>query len=546
MRRTSILISVLFLLFYAATVHGGTIRYALIIGNNEGMDSDGSRPFAPLMHAEREAAVLRDKLVSMANFDKSPTRTRLLVGATKQDVQRAIHELVRKQKVDKATFGDVDTLFLFYFTGHGLNGRLLLKDGALLADEVGKLFSAFDANFSIGVFDACFSGSLDGKTLMPKGMRSAPGLNLFRELPDEVLSAEGSVWYVSSGSNQASFEDKRIGGVFTHFFIEALENGEVTGPGITLENVWQYARAHTVEFTAERKRIQAPEQYISNLRSNAPIYFSYVKSRSATLILSKELEGRFALAYKMGNLTEVFEKKAGTESVLAVYPGSARLVLVDRNNNITSRKVMLSSGEKLILGDMIDPSITPKLGERIETLYQKGASIETTVTASRVKKGLSLLAGLGYRFNFSHNQLLFSRHGFSIPLRFDVGQTYFGVEFKYGIDKRNYPAWFHTVHDIGGRVFGGYGVDVNSYRFGIGAAFETGALLQYYDNEERRIETQLKPLVEFIVLHRTNRFVLSAIYADIGGVYGPGIGAASENLWFFSAAIGAKVYFRIH
>ena len=65
---------------------------------------------------------------------------------------------------------------------------------------------------------------------------------MIRDLPSEVLSANGSIWYVSSGSGQPSYEDDQLGGVFTHFFIEALEKAEQDGPGITLERIWQYVR----------------------------------------------------------------------------------------------------------------------------------------------------------------------------------------------------------------------------------------------------------------------------------------------------------------
>ena len=233
------------------------------------------------MHAEREAALLRKKLVKFSNFDPSSKRTRLLTGATRDEVKAAIRSLLKKKKSDQKAFGRIDSLFLFYFTGHGLNGRLLLEDGALFAEEIGEFFSSINADFSVGIFDACYAGSLDTAALASKGIHSAPGLNLFRELPEEVLSAEGRIWYVSSSREQESYEDERLGGVFTHFFMEALERADSNGPGITLESIWQYTRANTVEYTQQRKRMQVPEQYIAKLRSSAPIYFSFPMARSS-------------------------------------------------------------------------------------------------------------------------------------------------------------------------------------------------------------------------------------------------------------------------
>ena len=45
----------LILLFQSAFARGVTMRYALVIGNNIGVDEDGTQPFPALMHAEQEA-----------------------------------------------------------------------------------------------------------------------------------------------------------------------------------------------------------------------------------------------------------------------------------------------------------------------------------------------------------------------------------------------------------------------------------------------------------------------------------------------------------
>ena len=522
-----------------------TIRYALIIGNNNGVDNDGSRPFAPLRHAEREASVLREKLVRLASFDPSGARTRLLLGATRQEVSDAINSLVAKQQKDRAVFGKTESLFLFYYTGHGLDGRLLLEDGALSSEEIGYLFTRIGADFSIGVFDACFSGSLDKSLLAAKGIHPSPRLNLFRELPEEVLSAEGRIWYVSSGSNQESFEDEKLGGVFTHFFIEALERGEVTGPGITLENVWQYARSNTVAYTAARNRIQIPEQFIAQLRSNAPIFFSFVERRSATLVLSEAMEGRFALSYAAGNLTEVFEKKKGRKQILAVYPGDAHLMLADRRDKVTTQRVLLKSGERLFLGSMDDPSATPFVGEASETLFEKGQDLSMHIEARHIKSGLSVFTGFGYDFSLAHDHTLFARHGFFVPFRFDRGPVFFNAEAAYGFDKRAYPSWTHRVHEIGGSVVVGCASNFSFVRLGAGVGFGADYLMQMFDEGETRTGFQLRPLINVNMLFDGNKRLYGALYADVGAMYAPGIGEASDNLWQVFGTLGGTVYFRI-
>ena len=539
-----LLLSVILVLLPDA-VMAVTIRYALIIGNNDGVDSDGSRPFTPLMHAEREAVVLRDKLVKRANFDPSHVRTRVLTDATRAEVQKAVNQLVTQRHADAKTFGKIDTLFMFYFTGHGLDGRLLLKDGPLQAEEIGRMFSKVDADFSIGVFDACFAGSLDKTKLTAKGIHAAPGLNLFRELPEEVLSAEGRIWFVSSSSNQESFEDEQLGGVFTHFFTEALEKAEAKGPGITLDNIWQYARTHTIEYTARRKRNQVPEQFIDDLRSSAPIYFSFLKSRTATLELSRELEGRFALAYTAGNLTEVFEKKRGDARTLAVYPGQARLMLVSDDNRVMTRAIHLKDGEKLALRTMAENAVDPNLGERSHTLVEKGINSSWNISASHIRNGPSVLSGVGYNHNFANDTFLFARQNVFVPVRVDFGRFYLGALGNYGYDRRTYPAWTHSIHEVGGALHSGYAFSVSDFRLGVGASFYGAWLLQKYEDDTRRTGVRYSPAFEFSVLYSPQHRIHLATTVDIGAAFGPGVGAASDNIWQFTASIKGAVYFRL-
>ncbi|MBN2528991.1 MAG: caspase family protein [Deltaproteobacteria bacterium] len=523
-----------------------TIRYALILGNNEGADTDGSHPFEPLLHAEREVSVLRQKLVKVSNFDSSNVRTRVLAGATRAEVKSTISGLIKKRKADLKAFGQVNTLFLFYFTGHGREGRLLLKDGPLPAEEIGDMFSRMNADFSIGVFDACFSGSLDASKLSSKGIHPAPGLNLFQELPENVLSAEGRMWYVSSSSNQESYEDDRLGGVFTHFFIEALEHAESRGPGITLEDIWQYARSHTIEYTTQRKRIQVPEQYISNLRSSAPIYFSFVKKRNATLELSSKLAGRFALSYTAGNLTEVFDKDSGIKRSLAVYPGHARLIMVNANEQVSTRTVTLKSGERLIVGTMQETSSNPSLGEHSEELLEKGTVLEWDVSARHIKRGVSVLSGVGYEYAIANSVLLFARNGAFLPFRFDLGHLYACVQLDYGYDRRSYPSWSYSVHETGGKLTAGYAGSFSKWRLGAGAGFSLSYLRQRYEDNVRRNSAQFRPLIELTVLYTLTRLLLVAVAADCGVGYSPGAGANSEKIWRFSGTVGAMLGFRLY
>jgi hypothetical protein len=158
-------------------------------------------------------------------------------------------------------------------------------------------------------------------------------VNLFHEMPEEVLMAEGSVWLVSSRANDPSYEDRTLGGVFTHFFMEALEKAPADGVGITLDSIWNYARRKTVDYTSSRQRRQTPEQVVARLRTRGPMYFSFPMARTARLVLDEGLAGNVVLEYGDGQLVDTMYKQVGRRQELRVFPGPARIKLVEANRD---------------------------------------------------------------------------------------------------------------------------------------------------------------------------------------------------------------------
>jgi hypothetical protein len=145
----------------------------------------------------------------------------------------------------------------------------------------------------VGIFDACFSGSLDLKRLSGKGLKVLHGFNAFEQMPREVLNSEGTMWFTSSRPDQISYEDDEIGGVFTHYFLEGMEKGQKQGYGVTLESIWEYARSKTQQHTSTTGRPQTPQMMIRNLTSTGPLFFSFPSKRTAALIFDPRIAGRF-------------------------------------------------------------------------------------------------------------------------------------------------------------------------------------------------------------------------------------------------------------
>lgn len=524
--------------------HAVTLRYAIVIGNNVGVDQGGQQPFPPLKHAEREASKLRKQLVGLSNFDASNKRTRLLLGGGRDQVAAAFRSLAAQKAKDEALLGDVDSIFLLYFTGHGQEGRILLRDGPLTSKALSNLFNLINADFAVGVFDACYAGGLYG-ALAEKGIDPTPGYNMIEELPNEVLSAKGSVWFVSSGSGEPSYEDDQIGGVFTHFFIEAMSKAEQEGPGITLDQIWKYARGQTISFTAARNRHQIPEQIISQMRVKAPIYFSFPVKRSATLSLSEKLAGRFTLSYADGHLTEVFEKSAGERQDIAVYPGSAKLVLIgDDNERQAESSFYVSPGGKILLHTLSESDPAPALGQRAKTLWTKGIGLHHEVQGTSVAPGISLVGGVGYEASFAVEELLNPRHLFGVPIRVDLDHVFFGLKILFGYDRRSYAAWGYRAHLVGSRLFAGYAWDAGPTRLGVDLGFRFGHIWQRFESDASRAAWQFQPDVRFVVLWpRATRSLIGA-YTQLGPCYLPGAANGSESGWHVAGGVGVSGYFR--
>ncbi len=525
------------------------LRYALIIGNNIGVDGEGKQPFPPLYYAEQEAAALKKKLVSLSNFDASPKRTRLLVGATRYQVKAALESLIRQKRQDGALVGKTETLFLFYFTGHGLAGELLLEDGPLTADEVGDMFRELDADFSVGIFDACYSGSLEKEALKSKGVRATPGLNLFREMPEEVLSAQGRIWYVSSGPGQASYEDENIGGVFTHFFIKGLEEAPLDGPGITLDRIWHYARKNTVDYTAARNREQVPEQFIAKLKASAPIYFSFPVERDATLVLSKSVSGRFALSYADGHLTEIVNKPKGKERKLAVYPGQARLLLIETGRNRTLKEFTLKRGEEVVIHHMPEEAPSPAIGRRSVSLWEKGIGLEKPITASTIESGVSTLIGASYDFRACPKGALFPVHGGSLNVHLAYARLSMGLRVGYGHDRHTFGSgsqgtWDYTAHSLTGDGRVGAGFDIKRLRLSVGALLGFAHFWQKYGDGLDRTGWALQPGAFFSVLFPNVGRLVGELLLHGGPVRTLGIAMNEDYLWSFAGGASLIIHFR--
>jgi hypothetical protein len=520
-----------------------TLRYSLVIGNNVGVDKDGIQPFEPLLHAEREAAVLRDRLVKLANFDAAEDRTVLLQGATRAQVLEAAQRIAARKAADSRQYGRVDSLFVFFFTGHGLQGRLLLNDGPLTLEELAAVFQMVDATFRIGVFDACYSGSLDPMALSEKGVELTPGINLFGKLPEEVLSAEGSIWLVSSGSGEVSYEDKDLGGVFTHFFTEALERAPVDGPGITLDSVWSYARRKTVAYTSRRRRRQVPQQFVAKLKARGPLYFSFPVARSARLVLADSLEGRFLLSYAEGQLVETIDKQPGRRQEVPVYPGSALLSYIKDDQVFVQESLQFVAGTPVLLRSSDDLLPAGRPGERARDLWAKGLG-DNKLVATVVRAESSGMLGLSFTQVLSGRGFLAPERLVLMSARLDRGRFVLSAAMGYGWAEHDFEDWSHDVDAWHGEVRAGFAHDLGLVRLALGAGIASEHFWQRYRDGATRRAWLFQPAAYVALLVPNRHRVTAALTCAGGPAWAPGVGRDTLSQWSLRADLGLSVMMR--
>jgi hypothetical protein len=504
----------------------------MVIGNNSGLDETGQAPFPKLKHAEREARRLREKLLAYSNFDPDVNRTILLTGATKAMVMDAARAIAEQKERDIQSLGKADSLFALFFTGHGLNGKLLLNDGPLEGEDLGKIFSIVGADFNIGIFDACYSGSLDPSLLAQKGIELSPG-NIFRELPEDILTAKGNVWFVSSGPGEVSYEDQNLGGVFTHFFTQALQKAKVDGPGITLEQIWHYTRNMTVAHTSEHGRRQMPQQYVSNMKSTGPMYFSFPIKREASLVLLESIQGEFLLSYAGGQLNERFYKKAGELKKLAVYPGKARLMLFEKSGEVTvQEEISFMANEVVTIRSQEDSGVDRKLGEQQQTLWEKGIGAHYLMAETRAQK-TTWQIGAGYFLQPVPQGFLSSFHQALAYLRLDYGQFTLGAQLGYGTTREDLGEWSYQLNALQAGLQAGYGWDISSLRLSLLGGLQLASLWQEYDDKTARHVWQIAPGASLVVhIPLFSRFSLEA---SLLGSYArlPAVGQSAGYHWRF-------------
>jgi hypothetical protein len=422
------------------------VRYALIIGNNEG-NAPAGQPLERLHHAEREARQLREALVGAGAFPDTEQRVLVLSGKGRAAIMAAAHRLAEQLRADRQRWGNLPTLFAFFFTGHGLESQLLTADDPLTSDDLTKIFRDMGASFTFAMFDACFSGSLDPHEPRAKGLRVLSGFNPFDELPREILNSRGSMWVASSRAGEVSYEDEKLGGVLTHYFIEGLEKAGADEFGVSLDALWEYASRQTQRHTSRLGRPQTPQKMVRELTATGPVYMSYRRTRDATLVFAPEVSGQFLVRYETGELSELVAKPLGIPLRLAIFPGSLWIERVD-NGSRERQRVELASNGILTVSAGDNWNVTPLPGRQV--MKHKGDIADVVIIHDAPTLTASL--DVGARLARVPENGISPPSTWQLGLRFDHGHLGLGLAVGMGWCERSYATWSYQVRSLDGAI----------------------------------------------------------------------------------------------
>ncbi|HUS32664.1 MAG TPA: caspase family protein [Kofleriaceae bacterium] len=208
-------------------------RFALIVGDNDGL-ADEQR----LRFAESDAARFAELLGEVGGI---PDENQVVLrGKSADEVTRALIAMnerirMRQQKGNSA-------MLFVYYSGHGDAESLHLGDTRLRLTDLEKLLRGSSAQVRVLVIDACRSGSLT----RVKGGKPAPALAISSA---DDLPGEGVIVLTASTLGEDAQESDELGGsFFTHYLVSAMrgaadDNGDHI---VTVAEAFRFTRDQTI------------------------------------------------------------------------------------------------------------------------------------------------------------------------------------------------------------------------------------------------------------------------------------------------------------
>lgn len=249
-------------------------RYALLIGNDNFVDTTLNKLISPLSDVENLKNILKDSNVGC--FDKVD----VIMNGDSETTRKSLSNFYSKRHKDD--------LLLLYYSGHGLKDKFeklylatndtnknddnLLNGSSISASFIKELLDTTNSKKLIIILDCCFSGAFSKSMKSPIGekINISNQINIdFNEKSDgyglQVLTASDSIQFALDGKNS---DNENENSLFTHYFIKGITSGEADQDNdgwITIDEIYQYAYKMVMEKTDKQTPVMAYTKKKGNL-----------------------------------------------------------------------------------------------------------------------------------------------------------------------------------------------------------------------------------------------------------------------------------------
>jgi len=261
-------------------------------------------------------------------------------------------------------------------------------------------------------------------------------------------------------------------------------------------------------------------------------------------VLGRQVAGRFLLSYAGGQLTERIQKKAGKDREVAVYPGQAWLMLLRQGRAYLQEEVNFKPGTRVVIRSNPDPLPDELLGSRHQQLWEKGLD-QTTLTATAVQPGISVLTGAGYEYNLAPAGFLLPRHLVTAGIRLDRAGWSTGARVGYGYGQESFGSWNYQLDALVAELHAGYGWDLGFTRLALAGSLGAGHLWETYDDQYLRNGWFIQPAGRLGFIIPTSGPLVAEVFARFGAAWAPGAGETAEGLWRLVGGIGLQLMARM-
>ncbi len=380
-------------------------KFALVVGNNEGLPSQ-----ARLLFAEDDARKVVETLKTFGGFKRK--NIIFLKNKRSKDLQRAFDQLKNKLK---RVSSRKDTLLFFYYSGHSTPDKLQMNGTSYSFKKIKQFLKKAPATIRFAVLDSCYSGVISGT----KGAHMIPLDNMGFS---KKLDADGYAILTSSSANELSNENEKFSGsVFTHFLVRGLQGkADFSKDGqISIAELYHYTYNRTVAETKDRYLNEQHPTFNYNIKGRGNITLTEVTKKNSLIKLAKDLKGSVKIFNHSNNLI-LYSSKTSKRRKIPIHKGKFIIQVINKKED-SQGQTIVSVGKK----DTIRLSNSDFIWQNLEA--------ESSQT-----KGISLMPS--FIKHASHSSFFLSYQGTESLFRLDEHNYFYNhhVQLGYSLGSRDW------------------------------------------------------------------------------------------------------------